>query len=271
MTGRPLRIILAFYSSAETPTDQTWQALQRSARVCRVDAETKEINSRCKRYAPLRLQGESLVVAETDPSNVEIVVNSLRLTGSPAIFVGRPDSADEWVIDFSAESANHPAVAGLTRRAILAQLQEENLALEAACSDLTDAARLGHALSPAAEWILDNSYLVQTQISEVQQHLPRDYSAWASNGHANVYELAHELVTKAGLSITEANVRQYLRQCQAESPLTIAELWAFPLFLRIALINGLTRLAVTRQPGPATARIGVSLGEPAGQQRARGK
>ncbi len=249
MTGRPLRIVLAFYPSADTPTDQTWQSLQRLARVCRVEAETKEINSRCKRYAPLRLQGESLVVAETEATNVETVVNTLRFTGSPAIFVGRPESAEEWVIDFSAESANPPAAVGLTRRAILAQIQEENLALEAACSDLTDAARLGHALSPAAEWILDNSYLVQTQISEVQQHLPRDYSAWASNGHANVYELAHELVTKAGLSVTDANIRQYLRDCQAESPLTIAELWAFPLFLRVALINGLTRLAVRVSQG----------------------
>ena len=249
MTGKPLRIVLAFYPSAETPADQTWQSLERIARVCRVDAETTDINSKCKRYAPLRLQGESLVVAETDPVNVESVVASLRLTGSPAIFVGRPESADEWVIDFSAETANSPAVAALTRRAILAQLQEENLALDAACTDLADAARLGHALSPAAEWILDNSYLVETQISEVQQHLPRDYSAWASNGHANVYELAHELVKKAGLSVTEANVRQYLRECQAETPLTIAELWAFPLFLRVALIDGLTRLAVRVSQG----------------------
>ena len=70
MTGKPTRIVLAFYPSAETPADQTWQSLERIARVCRVDAETKEINPKCKRYEPLRLQGESLVVAETDPVEV---------------------------------------------------------------------------------------------------------------------------------------------------------------------------------------------------------
>ena len=271
MTGKPLRIVLAFYPSAETPADQTWQSLERIARVCRVDAETTDINSKCKRYAPLRLQGESLVVAETDPASVESVVSTLRLTGSPAIFVGRPESADEWVIDFNAEAANPPAVAALTRRAILAQLQEENLALDAACTDLADAARLGHALSPAAEWILDNSYLVETQISEVQQHLPRDYSAWASNGHANIYELAQELVKKAGLSVTEANIRQYLRQCQAETPLTIAELWAFPLFLRVALIDGLTRLAVRVSQGQQLRESAYLWANRTGQQRERGK
>ena len=55
------------------------------------------------------------------------------------------------------------------------------------------ATRLEHALSPAAEWILDNTYLIQTQINEVERHLPRDYSAWANagNGHGDITAVAH--------------------------------------------------------------------------------
>ena len=39
------------------------------------------------------------------------------------------------------------------------------------------------------------------------------------------------------------NIREALREFQVKTPLTIAELWAFPLFLRIALVEALTRIA----------------------------
>ncbi len=245
MTASPLRIVLAFYPSGEMPAEGAWKTLQRISRVCLIRPDSKNALAFCKRYAMLRLEGEVLVVAETQPRNVETVVKTLRLTGSPAIFVVRPDSASEGVADFGGEGAAPPDTTFLTRRAILARLKEDDLALDAACTDLTEAARLDHALSPAAEWILDNSYLVHTQITEVHLHLPRDYSAWSTsgNGHGSVYTLARELVAKSGLCVTETGIRDCLRESQASSPLTIAELWAFPLFLRIGLIEALTNLA----------------------------
>src|SRR5665213_498414 len=246
MTVKPLRIVLAFYPSGEMPADRAWQSLQRVAKVCLVRPDTRNTLSSCKRYAMLRLEGETLVVAETQPLNVENVVKTLRLTGSPAIFVVRPDSEDEGMVDFAGKGTLPSGTTFLTRRAIIARLQEDDRALDAACTDLTEAARLDHSLSPAAEWILDNSYLVHTQITEVHLHLPRDYSTWSTSGsgHGRVYTLAHELVAKTGLCVTDASIRDCLRDGQSSSALTIAELWAFPLFLRIALIEALTELAV---------------------------
>ena len=128
---------------------------------------------------------------------------------------------------------------------MLARLRKYKSALEAARLDLVQATRLEHALSPAAAWILDNTYLVHTQINEVERHLPRDYSTWASsgNGHGGISAVANELVSKADYVVTDASIRQCLKDAQTESPFTIAELWAFPLFLRIALIKELTELA----------------------------
>jgi len=60
--------------------------------------------------------------------------------------------------------------------------------LNDARADLMEAARLDHALTPAAEWILDNSYLIHTQITEVNRHLPRDYSGWSSAGGTSLRE-----------------------------------------------------------------------------------
>jgi len=241
MRAKPVRIVLAFYSADEGPTDRVWKSLQRIARVYTVRPDSKNIPESCKRYALLRMEGEAMVMAETQPSNVESVVKALQLVGSPAIFAVNPNLNGDPLADPAAKS--DPAA--LTRSTMLARLRKYKLALEAARQDLVQVTRLEHALSPAAAWILDNTYLVHTQINEVERHLPRDYSTWASSGtgHGGVSAVANELVSKADYVVTDASIRQCLKDAQTESPFTIAELWAFPLFLRIALIKELTELA----------------------------
>ena len=244
MKSRPVRIILAFYPLEEEPIDRVWKSLKSIADICIAQPGGKGLPAACRIYEKLRLEGEALVIAQTQPVNVESVVNTLQSAGSPAIFVVRPESseAQEMPADDSLQESDPK---GLTRRAILARLQWYKAALSAARRDLVEANRLEHALSPAAEWILDNSYLIHTQIDEVQRHLPRDYSAWATgNGHGNVYSVAHQLASKNDYAVNGAAIRDWLLTCQTEHPFTIAELWAFPLFLRIALIKALTDLAI---------------------------
>jgi cyclic beta-1,2-glucan synthetase len=240
MKATPVRIVLAFYSADEGPTDRLWKSLKGTARVCVVRPDVK-VPPSCSRYAPLRLEGEVMVMAETQPSNVESVVKVLQLAGSPAIFAVNPDIEINPQIKPESESDTGP----LTRRAMLARLRKYKLAVDAARQDLVQATRLEHALSPAAAWILDNTYLIRTQINEVERHLPRDYSAWAHahNGHGDVHAVAQNLVAKADYLVTEASIRECLKEAQADSPFTIAELWAFPLFLRIALVKELAELA----------------------------
>ncbi len=241
MKAKPVRIVLAFYPAEEGPADNAWKSLQRLARVCIVRQDSKDVPASNSRYARLRLEGEALLVAETQPWKVERVVNLLQLAGSPAIFVVRPNF--EVSAEFKAESDVNSGAS--TRRAILDRLEKYRRTLETARHDLVQATRLDHALSPAAEWILDNTYLIHTQINEVQRHLPRDYSAWASadNGHGGIHAVAHGLVSQGDHAVTETSIRECLTASQAASPFTIAELWAFPLFLRIALIEELTELA----------------------------
>ncbi len=240
MKATPVRIVLAFYSADEGPTDGLWKSLGAIARVCVVRPGTR-IPASCGRYAVLRLEGEVMVMAETQPSNVESVVKILQLSGSPAIFAVNPEIEPDSGSELPAE----PDRGALTRRTMLARLRKYKLAVDAARRDLVQATRLEHALSPAAAWILDNTYLIRTQINEVERHLPRDYSAWAhaSNGRGDVLAVAQGLVAKADYVVTEASIRECLKDAQKDSPFTIAELWAFPLFLRIALVKGLSELA----------------------------
>jgi cyclic beta-1,2-glucan synthetase len=245
MKAKPVRIVLAFYSADEGPTDLVWKSLQRIARVCTVRPDSRNIPAFFRRYALLRMEGEAMLMAETQPSNVETVVKTLQLAGSPAIFAVNPDivfAADgESIVDSASESTS----AALTRKMMLARLRKYKSALESARQDLAQATRLERALSPAAAWILDNTYLIYTQINEVERHLPRDYSAWANshNGHGDINAVAHGLVSGADYVVTEASIRECLKESQTASPFTIAELWAFPLFLRLALIKELTEIA----------------------------
>ena len=209
-------------------------------------------------YAALRLEGESLVLAETLQPNVQAVVKELQSVGLPAVFVLRKDFGDlsrapepvgqhGWLTrGIPRQHKEHPP--GRSQRSIAARLGDSGLALEAARRDLLEAARLGHAMAPAAEWLLDNAYLIRTQIAETRRHLPRPYSKRLAvlrlrDTYPDVDDLAGHLVSATDHALSEANITDCLRQYQTVAPLTIAELWFFPLLLRLALFESLARLA----------------------------
>jgi len=244
MKAKPVRIVLAFYSSEEAHAERAFQALKGREKVCLTGSEQSSLPPLCNRYRALRLEGESLVVVETGASRIEAVVKTLRLEGSPAIFAVRPDIGPDTIEeDGTLQPDSRTGIQN--RQSILARLQQNNVALESARNCLIEATRLDHELTPAAEWILDNSYLIRTQIIEVKRHLPRDYSSRnkGAKESGNVNELAHRLVASTDHVLRESNIRDAIREYQVTRPLTIAELWAFPLFLRTALIETLSRLA----------------------------
>ena len=127
---------------------------------------------------------------------------------------------------------------------IFARLHENEQVLDEAKRDLASAARMGRALTASAEWILDNSYLVRTQISEIRRHLPRNFpKSPGGNGYAPILDLARSLVIDTDRSLTQANITGHLEEFQKTTPLTTAALWFFPLFLRMALVEDLATLA----------------------------
>ncbi len=244
MTANPVRIVLASYSFEEGHAKQALQTLKRTEKACLAGTGRSGLNPSCRRYESLRLEGETLLIVETVGTRVDAVVKLLRLEGSPAIFAVNPDFAIDTMEEDALATVTYTGIQN--RRSILARLQQNQNALESAGQRLTEATHLGQTLTPAAEWILDNSHLIRTQIVEVRHHLPRDYSwrSGASQERGNVNELAHQLVASAGHVLTEENIRDAIRQYQIALPLTIADLWAFPLFLGIALVELLARLAM---------------------------
>jgi len=122
--------------------------------------------------------------------------------------------------------------------------------LRATYRTLADDVRRGTFVVSAADWLLDNFYLVAAEISDIQRNLPRRYArglpTLASRehaGHARIYAIAVELVRHSDSRLDRHQLVQFLNSYQRVAPLTIGELWAWPSMLKLALIENLRRLA----------------------------
>jgi cyclic beta-1,2-glucan glucanotransferase len=100
----------------------------------------------------------------------------------------------------------------------------------------------------AAEWFLDNYYLIRRVARQVEEELPRGFvrhlprlASGPSKGRPRVDALARALVAKSGMVLDLAVLRRFVEAYQQVSPLTIAELWALPTMLRATVLKHLLR------------------------------
>lgn len=103
---------------------------------------------------------------------------------------------------------------------------------------------------PAAEWLLDNYHLVEEQIREVRDDLPAGYyrqlpklAAGPFAGYPRVFGLAWAFVAHTDSHFDPDILRRFIAAYQRVQPLTIGELWAVAITLRIVLVENLRRLA----------------------------
>ncbi len=106
------------------------------------------------------------------------------------------------------------------------------------------------AITPAAEWLVDNYYLVERQIREIRSALPRGYYRQLPKlidgpfiGYPRVFGLAWAYVAHTDSHFDAEMLCRFLRAYQEVQPLTIGELWAVAITLRIVLVENLRRLA----------------------------
>jgi cyclic beta-1,2-glucan synthetase len=106
------------------------------------------------------------------------------------------------------------------------------------------------AITPAAEWLVDNYYLVERQVREIQSALPPSYyrqlpklAEGPFKGYPRVFGLAWAFVAHTDSRFDSDMLCRFVRAYQAVQPLTIGELWAIAITLRIVLVENLRRLA----------------------------
>jgi cyclic beta-1,2-glucan synthetase len=140
---------------------------------------------------------------------------------------------------------------------LLERLDENETALRL-FNQATLAVDPGRHITPAAEWLLDNFYLIEEQIQMARRHLPRKYSAelprllnGPSAGLPRVYDIVLELISHVDAQIDAQPLSAFIGSYQKTTGLKLGELWAIPIMLRLGLIENLmritTRLSVARE------------------------
>jgi len=110
--------------------------------------------------------------------------------------------------------------------------------------------------SPAGEWLLDNFYLIEEQISHGQATSAEGYSRNCRPGSRPIGRLSARVRHRTGRrSARDGRLDRTLstfRSCLPERHrLNLGELWAIPIMLRLALIENLRRVAAWIAAGTA--------------------
>ncbi len=138
---------------------------------------------------------------------------------------------------------------GTTSR-LLKRLRENGRVLLKAYRAIAAAIREERAITPAAEWLVDNFHVVEKQIREVRDDLPRGFyrqlpkiAEGPLEGYPRVFGIAWAFVAHTDSRFDPQMLSRFLQAYQRVQPLTIGELWAVAITLRIVLVENLRRLA----------------------------
>jgi len=136
------------------------------------------------------------------------------------------------------------------RPSLAARLADNDGALLACYRAIAAAARDGQAATPAAEWLLDNFHVVETQIREIREDLPPGFyrelpklKEGPLEGYPRVLGIAWAFVAHTDSHFEYETLRRFVQAYQRVQALTIGELWAVAITVRIVLIENLRRAA----------------------------
>lgn len=132
---------------------------------------------------------------------------------------------------------------------LLKRLQSNDAILLEVRNVLVESIRLGKPISPGAEWLLDNFYLIEEQVVLARKHLPKGYSEGLptladgiSAGFPRVYDIVLEIISHSDGRVDAASLTSFIAAYQTRTILTLGELWAIPIMLRLAVIENLRRV-----------------------------
>src|SRR6266498_4668662 len=148
-------------------------------------------------------------------------------------------------------AAEHKTVTKKGRAQLLPRLEDNGRKLVGSYRTLVEAIRNGRAISPAAEWLVDNFHIVEEQLREIRQDLPKSYyyelpklAEGELKDAPRIYAIALALIAHTDSRLDTNTLRRFISAYQTVAPLTIGELWALAISLRLALVENLRRLAV---------------------------
>jgi cyclic beta-1,2-glucan synthetase len=153
-------------------------------------------------------------------------------------------------------------------RRLLPRVEDNGRVLRESYRLIANTIREERAITPAAEWLVDNFHIVDEQLREIRDDLPpgfyRELPKLADGplaGYPRVYGIAWAFVAHTDSRFDPELLRRFLHAYQRVQPLTMGELWAVAITLRIVLVENLRRLAESIVRGRASRQEADALAD----------
>src|SRR5580704_13018784 len=147
-------------------------------------------------------------------------------------------------------AAAQTVVSDLEGRPLIPRVFENGRVLLEYYRDIARAIQHEQAIVPAAEWLVDNFYIVEEQLREIRDDLPPGFyrklpklGPGHLEGFPRVFGVAWAYVAHTDSRFDPEILRRFVSAYQRVQPLTIGELWAVAITLRIVLVENLRRIA----------------------------
>ncbi len=227
----------------------------------------KKVVDRFKSHVVL---DEILVIAQIPSKGVREALAILRQveSGHPLSFLLRPElDIEEKDLDLpkeplTSEQLRRHGISVATdlsqkrlkwtyAQTLLKRLKQSERTLQFLRHDVAEAEHIEQTMTVSAEWLLDNMYVIEGSIDEIQRNLPKKYyrelpkiAEGQLAGLPRIYAIASEIINGTAGRLNRENITDFLNSYQTVQPLTIGELWALSLMLRLRLIEWVQSLTI---------------------------
>src|SRR3989442_9103260 len=133
---------------------------------------------------------------------------------------------------------------------LLQRVEHNGRVLRESYRVIANAIREERAITPAAEWLVDNFHVVDEQLREIRDDLPPGFYRELPKlvegplaGYPRVYGIAWAFVAHSDSRFDPESLRRFVHAYQRVQPLTMGELWAVAITLPVVLAEELPRPA----------------------------
>ena len=134
---------------------------------------------------------------------------------------------------------------------VVRRLRDNAAALVDAYRELCAAVAADKAITPASEWLIDNYHLIEEHVRQATSDLPQGYyrqlpkiASGPLAGHPQIFGIAWAYVAHTDSRFDPKALTAFVNAYQEITPLTIGEVWAAAISLRLVLLENLTRVSL---------------------------
>lgn len=102
---------------------------------------------------------------------------------------------------------------------------------------------------PAAEWLMDNLYLIEKEYKDIKHNMPKKYykelpviEKGIMKGYPRIYHIVLDIISHTDGKIDENIIETFIGAYQVNVALDINELWSVPIMLRIAVLQSISNV-----------------------------